>query len=67
MIDDDDTDDIGSNGSPITELDIRMIAHGLHDQGHGHVLVDMVEGVTDVRPPDDSYSPRKLPIRDGRN
>jgi hypothetical protein len=49
---------------PITELDIRMIAHALHDQGRGHVLADMIEGVTGERPPDDAFSPRKLPIRD---
>jgi hypothetical protein len=49
---------------PITELDIRMIAHALHDQGRGHVLADMIVGVTGERPPDDAFSPRKLPIRD---
>ena len=77
---------------PITELDIRLIAASLYDQGCGHVLADMIEGVRGeevrrletafergeagiseedvraaqrgVRPPDDAYSPRKLPIRD---
>jgi hypothetical protein len=51
------------NDAPITELDIRMIAHALHDQGRGHVLVDMVEGATGERPPDDAFSPRKMRIR----
>jgi hypothetical protein len=52
------------DSSAATERDIRMIAAGLHDQGRGHVLPDMIEGDTGTRPPDDTYSPRKLPIRD---
>ncbi len=49
---------------PISELNIRMIADSLHDQGRGHVLPDMIEAMTGVRPPDEDFSPRKLPIRD---
>jgi hypothetical protein len=62
MNDEDVPSDIES--PPITERDIRMIAASLHDQGRGHVLPDMIEGVTDTRPPDDDYSPRKMRIRD---
>jgi hypothetical protein len=48
----------------ITELDIRMIAASLHDQGRGHVLADMIESRTGERPADEDFSPRKMQIRD---
>jgi hypothetical protein len=39
------TYDDGAADPPITELDIRMIAASLYDQGRGHVLADMIEAV----------------------
>jgi hypothetical protein len=48
---------------PITERDIRMIAATLYDGGEGHILPDMIESVTGIRPADDEYSPKKLRIR----
>jgi hypothetical protein len=65
---DDDDDDNGEAYAetfpPITQADICMIVAGLHDQGRTHVLADMVEGVTNERPPDGAFHPRKFPIRD---
>jgi hypothetical protein len=65
---DDDDDDNGEAYAetfpPITQTDICMIVAGLHDQGRTHVLADMVEGVTNERPPDGAFHPRKFPIRD---
>jgi hypothetical protein len=49
---------------PDTNRDIKMIAAYLHDQGKGHVLPDMIEQVTGVRPPDEDFSPSKMRISD---
>jgi len=63
-IEEDDGDPPEEESPPITELDIKIIAVALHDQGRGHVIPDMIEAMTGVRPPDDAYTPKRMQIRD---
>lgn len=60
----DEDEEADEASPPITERDIRMIVAALHDEGRGHVIPDMIESVTGVRPPDGTYTPKRMPIRD---
>ena len=60
----DEDEEADEASPPITERDIRMIVAALHDEGRGHVIPDMIESVTGVRPPDGTYTPKRMRIRD---
>lgn len=53
-----------SEDETIPDIHFRILVAELADQGRTHVLLDMIEGMTGERPPEETFDPRKFPIRD---